>query len=101
MEHEPEGRIIGRIERGLTSDDPELAARMSTLNAQFSGQGRGGGPVPPEAGPRPKPRWSRRRRTVLVLVVIALVGLLLTAVLNASSDGTAPPAGSLTPAVSM
>ncbi|GGU49017.1 DUF3040 domain-containing protein [Streptomyces lavendofoliae] len=95
MEHEPEARIIGRIERGLTSDDPELAARMDTLNARFSEEGRGGGPVPPRA------RRSRRARTVLVLVVIALVGLFLTMILNASSGETPAPPSSLVPAASL
>ncbi|GAA2497743.1 DUF3040 domain-containing protein [Streptomyces gobitricini] len=97
MEREPEGRIIEWIERGLTSDDPELAARMDTLNAQFSGSGedRGGDAAPA------KPKRSRRARATLIVVVIALVGLLLTAVLNASSNETPAPPSGLTPAVSL
>ncbi|WP_073758840.1 DUF3040 domain-containing protein [Streptomyces sp. CB03234] len=100
MEHESEGRILAQIERRLTSDDPELAARMNTLNEQFSeGQearqrreGQGSEPLAPER--------NRHRRTLLILVVIALVGLLLTAILNASSNESPAPPGSTTPAVS-
>ncbi|MFF8288838.1 DUF3040 domain-containing protein [Streptomyces sp. NPDC016309] len=94
MEHESEGRILAQIERGLTSDDPGLAARMSALNGHFPGEGQDA--VPPGRGQR-----SWRRRTAWVLVVIALVGLLLTAILNASSAGTPEPPSGQTPAVSL
>ncbi|MER7112554.1 DUF3040 domain-containing protein [Streptomyces sp. NPDC000229] len=93
MEHESEGRILAQIERGLTSEDPDLAARMNTLNEQFSGEDRSGDPAPPQR--------NRHRRTALILVVIALVGMLLTAALNASSSETPAPPSSLTPAVSL
>ncbi|MEV3987366.1 DUF3040 domain-containing protein [Streptomyces sp. NPDC049837] len=101
MEHESEGRILEQIEHALTSDDPELAARMSTLNERFSEEppadgGEAGDPLP--APRRTKRNW--RRTTTLVLVVIALVGLLLTAVLNASSNEPPPSPSSHTPAVS-
>ncbi|WP_179166695.1 DUF3040 domain-containing protein [Streptomyces sp. CB03238] len=100
MEHESEGRILAQIERSLTSDDPELAARMNTLNEQFS-EGQEAHRGRESQGSEPlTPERNRHRRTLLVLVVIALVGLLLTAILNASSNESPAPPGSTTPAVS-
>ncbi|QGV76919.1 DUF3040 domain-containing protein [Streptomyces ficellus] len=87
MEHESEGRILAQIERGLTSEDPDLAARLSTLSEQVSGAASGAGPA---ADPGPPERHWRRRATI-ILVVIALVGLVLTVVLNASSYETPTP----------
>lgn len=97
MEHESEGRILAQIERGLSTEDPGLAARMSTLNDQFPGKDQDGAPTPPAP---PKRHRHRHRRTALILVVIALVGMLLTAVLNASSNEAPAPPSSLTPTVS-
>lgn len=108
MEHESEGRIFEQIEHALTSDDPELAARMSTLNERFSEE-RAEDEGPAEEGRRadaggradapPTPGRNWRRTTTLVLVVIALVGLLLTAVLNASSNE--PPPSPSSPAAAL
>ncbi|MFF8833180.1 hypothetical protein [Streptomyces sp. NPDC015131] len=130
MEHEPEGRILAAIEQGLTSDDPGLAARMNTLNDQFTADGAARRPAPaPGTGDDPgeraaeegradrrtrrrerpgrpssppgAPRRNWRRRTVLILFVVALVGMLLTAVLNASSYEPPAPPGGPAPAASL
>jgi hypothetical protein len=107
-----EGRILAKIERRLTRDDPQLAARMDTLNQQF--------PEVPEAheihdtretrdthhgddGERDRERRNWRKMTAVVLVIVALVGLILTAAFAerqaqtkpATPNGLAPSAVSL------
>lgn len=72
-------RILGEIERGLTRDDPALAA----LNQQFPET-----PEQPEAAR--SVRRSRRVVAAVVLSVIAVLALILTAVLGAPPN---PPAG--------
>lgn len=80
MEHESEGRVFAQIERRLTSEDPELAARMSALNEQFAAGRRAG-----------RSRWNWRKRTALAVIIIAIVGLILTVMLSASPAETPPP----------
>ncbi|MFE0641150.1 DUF3040 domain-containing protein [Streptomyces sp. NPDC058877] len=79
-----EQRILREIERGLLNDDPALAALIEALNEQF--------PKTPgsSASTRASPRRDPRVVAVAVLTVIALLGLVLTLLLNAPS---APPPG--------
>lgn len=76
-------RILGEIERGLTRDDPALAALIDTLNQQFPET-----PEQPEAAR--SVRRSHRVVAAVVLSVIAVLALILTAVLGAPPN---PPAG--------
>ncbi|MGW0763158.1 hypothetical protein ACWD1Y_43005 [Streptomyces sp. NPDC002814] len=113
-----EDRVFARIEHWLTSDDPALAQRMDALNQQFGkrvGDGRltvHGDEDPVSAhvdeervtgkDPGGKER-SGTFKLAVVLAVVAAVGLLLTAILSAPSNGerqspqphgVAPPASS-------
>lgn len=69
-------RILDEIERDLTRDDPALVTLIDMLNEQF-------------VLPLDQPKGNRgalhtpRAVVAIVLVMIALLGLLLTAVLNA------------------
>ncbi|MFF3343128.1 DUF3040 domain-containing protein [Streptomyces flavidovirens] len=80
--HESEERVFAQVERRLTSDDPEPAARLSALNEQF-----------PERHPSERTRWNWRSRTVLAVIIIAVVGLLLTLALSTSPAEATPPSG--------
>ncbi|MEV8312293.1 DUF3040 domain-containing protein [Streptomyces flavidovirens] len=85
MGHESEERVFAQIERRLTSDDPELAARMSDLNERFS-----------EGRPSERSRRNWRKRTVLAVIIVAVVGLLLTVALSTSPAEAPPPPSGLT-----
>ncbi|MEU7033577.1 DUF3040 domain-containing protein [Streptomyces sp. NPDC046237] len=69
---------LAAIEHALTRDDPVLAARMDSLNQQFSEES-------PHPG-TPAPPRDRRVVAIFVLGAIALLALLLTAVLSSSSS---------------
>ncbi|MCT4353356.1 DUF3040 domain-containing protein [Streptomyces sp. Je 1-79] len=80
-------RILAEIERGLSHDDPALAARVDALHQQFPDRPAGLGEVRAT-------RRSPRVVAAVVLTVIAVLGLILTAVLSAPAtppevnDGT-------------
>ena len=76
-----EDRIFAQLERRLLHDDPALAATMAALNDQFSDVTEVRSTASP--GDSPPPR-SRRLTVVAVLTAIAVLGLILTALLNSS-----------------
>ncbi|NML51586.1 DUF3040 domain-containing protein [Streptomyces sp. R302] len=80
MSHFPDDRrSLAAIERDLSRDDPDLVARMDTLNQRLAEQ----------QGARlaePTPRRDRRVVLAVVLGAVALLALLLTAVLGSSSS---------------
>lgn len=86
MENErDEGRILDQIERNLVHDDPGLAFRMGVLNQQFL-------TAREEHDQQDEVPAQRdgRKVAVVCLILVALVGLLVTAALAASSDEGAP-----------
>ncbi|MFD7326963.1 DUF3040 domain-containing protein [Streptomyces sp. NPDC059875] len=77
-------RVLAEIEQRLARDDPELVARMGTLNQQFLHE-------PEEARPAARTgRRDRRRVAVILFTLIAVLGLILTTILGAPSS---PPPG--------
>ncbi|GAA2499875.1 DUF3040 domain-containing protein [Streptomyces gobitricini] len=84
-----EARLLAEIEQHLAREDPGLAARISALDEQFPDDTA---PPPAEDGnARP---WSMP--FAWVLAVIAVMGLLLTAILNAppaTEEQQRPPTG--------
>ncbi|MEU7510725.1 DUF3040 domain-containing protein [Streptomyces sp. NPDC042898] len=76
-------RILGEIERGLTHDDPALAALIDTLNQQFP-------ETPEQPGAARSAHRNPRVVAAVVLSVIAVLALILTALLGATPT---PPAG--------
>ncbi|MFE3850516.1 hypothetical protein ACFXPN_05145 [Streptomyces griseorubiginosus] len=75
-----EDRVFARLERRLVQDDPVLAATMAALNDQFSDDVTAPCPADgPDDGPRPR---SRRLTVAVVCTAIAILGLILTALLN-------------------
>ncbi|MGA5423229.1 DUF3040 domain-containing protein [Streptomyces lavendulocolor] len=83
-----EDRLFAEIEQHLAREDPDLAARISALDGQF-----------PDTTTPPASDENERQWTMpisLILAAIAVIGLLLTAILNAppaAEEQQRPPTG--------
>lgn len=84
-----EDRLLAEIEHHLAREDPDLAARISALDEQFTDD-----TAPPPAEEEKERPWAMP--IALILAVIAIMGLLLTAILNAppaTQEQQRPPTG--------